>query len=332
MTSNWLVPRSSGICRNNLVIGNVGSQIANCAHTSNIISGTAISHFGNASPSDFHLVTASTARFSGINLTTTCCTTDRDGISRPGLPTTQPWDTGAYQYVTITPPPDTPPLEDFQYVTSVNLGGQNCTNNSVNCDNWTGPWIDPGCPSVFTVEAAPAGSFSGGNAATSQGTTQACTSRTFTAIGTGSIVWQMRKTVNNAGYSQVSLQDTAGAEAIVIALKDDGHIHACADYANDTDLGAYSASTFYMIEANLNVATNVNQYRVKIETGSYSSFINFCQATASSQVSKFFLFDNTAASHTFSVDSIGRTGTGQRPRIFAPSIFTSRVIRPAIIN
>lgn len=256
------------------------------------------------------LKSTATAIGYGGNLTGTLCSSpcsDKAGVARPS---NGAWDDGAYQFgVVIPPPPDTPPLEDFVYTTSTNLSGQNCTNGTIHCNNWTGPWVDSGGASVFTVEVAPSGSFSGGNAATSTGSGTSGVSRTFTPVGTGSVIWQMRSTVNNDGYRDVSLADTSGAHAAIVAMKNDGHFHACADYMNDTDLGAYSTNTFYLLEANFDSSGHANQYRVRINEGAFSGWINFCQPTSSSQVNTVVLFDNTPSSHTYSIDTIGAKST-----------------------
>ena len=259
-----------------------------------------------------HLKMGATSIANGANLTGTIpsgsgCpplspSTDKDGVTRP---CSTAWDIGAYQVVAGSPP-NTPPVEDFVYPVGVDLNGGTLGIN------WTGPWvIVAGCSSPMTIAAAMPGTFTAGNAVKSSATSGfACYSRLFTEVGTGIIPWQMRNSVNNSGYRAVELQDVGGTtHAVVIAQKNDGHIHACADYANDTDLGTYNANQTYWMRVELNVSTNMGAYRVSIDNGTFSSWINFCQTPPSSQVGKMVLVDNPITIHDWWVDSIGAKET-----------------------
>lgn len=245
-----------------------------------------------------HLKTGAVAIGKGQNLGSPY-NVDKDNNSR--LPTA--WDLGAYQFTTGGGgPPNTIPVEDFVYAAGTDLdtlGGGT---------NWTGPWTTvAGCGSAMIITASMPGTFTAGNAVKSSATSGfACYSRLFTEVGTGIIPWQMRNSVNNSGYRAVELQDVGGTtHAVVIAQKNDGHIHACADYANDTDLGTYNANQTYWMRVELNVSTNMGAYRVSIDNGTFSSWINFCQTPPSSQVGKMVLVDNPITTHDWWVDSIG---------------------------
>jgi hypothetical protein len=279
----------------------------------------------NPAIADFRLQPGSPARNAGANLATAppcgICN-DIENKARGVTDANHPggaWDMGAYVFGgSVAPPPNTPPLEDFVYTTSSALAG---TNGGT---NWTGPWINDGCVSSFTIQAAPAGSFSGGNAATSTG--QSCASRAFTAVGTGSIIWQMSDTINNAGYRHVSLKDAAGNESALVAMKDDGHLHACADYPGDIDLGTYAAGSSPLIEVNFDATNQSMKARYRVNEGTYTAWTPFCvNMAAASLVDHMTLFDNTIVAHSFSVDTIGAKSTAVNFSSGPPAMVTSGV-------
>jgi hypothetical protein len=312
-------PGSSGICSNNLTIDNGGGGITGCSSGgNNRDTGTAASHFINAATGDFRLMMGSSAIDAGANLATSppcgICT-DKVGVTR-----VVPWDIGAYEFGNVITPPNTPPLEDFVYTTGSALVG------AAGGTNWTGPWQDAGCGgSGFTIQTAPADSFSGGNAATSTSTTAACVSRAFTAVGTGSIIWQMRASTTT-GYHVAVAQDAAGNESAILAMQTDGHIHSCTTHPTDTDLGPYNANQSYLFEANFDAVGHPFNVRYRINEGTYTAWEPFCvQQASASLVDHFIVLDNDSAAHTFSFDTIGAKSTAVHFSSEPPATVTSGV-------
>jgi parallel beta-helix repeat protein len=303
---------STVTCRNNLIIGNVGPATFGCmTSANNLATGTAASHFVNAGIGNFHLVLGSSAIGAGSNLAPLAAT-DKDGVTR-----TVPWDVGAYAFITSTPP-NTPPLEDFTYTTSATLAGQSGGTN------WTGPWADHGCGGSFTVQTAPAGSFSGGNAARSTVVGNACVIRPFTAVATGSVVWQMFSTVTTSNYHQVSLVDDAQNVSANVAMNSDGHLHACTDYPGDIDLGTYNANQWYLIEANFDATAHPFNVRYRVNEGAYTAWGLFCvQAAAASLVNRMVIGDATDIAHSFYADTIGAKSTALNFSSEPPATVTS---------
>ena len=271
--------------------------------------------FVNTSTNDFHICAgsgmptgctgASPAIAIGVNLTNTigsCPVGDKDDVAHP---CTGNWSEGAYEPASGTPAPNTPPVEDFVYAAGTNLSG---LTGGI---NWNGGWINGACGSSITAEVPPSGSLTAGNAARSSGLSQACYERAFTAVATGTIRWQWRSSITT-GFNMVSLRDASGNHATAMALKPDGHIHACADYGNDTDLGAYTANTWPFMSVEFDATgANAKKFRVQINQGTFSAWIDFCQSASftASQVDHFLMFDNTAVTHDFWVDSIGAAAT-----------------------
>jgi len=291
--------------------GTYGKNLCTATSTICAFASTAAMEFVTTTPglSGFlHLKTGATGIANGLNLTgtippgSTCASpsTDKDGVARP---CSANWDIGAYQFTTGGGgPPDTIPVDDFSYAVGSDL---NTMNGGV---NWTGPWaIVSGCAQPMLIAASMPGTFTAGNAIKSSSTSGfACYQRPFTEVGTGIIPWQMRNSVNNSGFRQVSVKDVGNtANAAVIAQQDDGHIHACPGYGNDTDLGTYNANQTYWMRMELNSSTNSGAYRISIDNGTFSSWINFCQTPPASQLGLFVLFDNPIATHDWWVDSIG---------------------------
>jgi len=102
--------------QNTILLGNSGGSILNTSGTGSFsknlcpstsaacaFSSTPLVEFGNASPTNFHLVAGAVSRNNANNLSSTCCTTDLDGVMRPASPT--PWDIGVYQFVTTSSVP-----------------------------------------------------------------------------------------------------------------------------------------------------------------------------------------------------------------------------------
>jgi len=281
----------------NLCGGSGGT--GNCSNSS----GT----FPFVSTSDFHLVPSSPAMDIGNNLMGTIANTDKDGVLR-GSPPGQMgvWDVGAYEFTNGTGPPpvDLVPVEDFVYTAGSNLSGLNCSNGSIHCDNWTGPWIT--VSGTVTVDVAPSGSFSGGNAAhSSTPGTQNYYTRNIGAFTTGSIQAQMRSSVTT-GVMAFGLTDNGGSNLVDVQFYTDGHLHACVLTASDTDLGAYTANTYYNVVMQLDKAGHANQARVSINNGtSFSAWFNYCDAAAGAQGTKIYTYDQTSGTHDFWLDSIG---------------------------
>src|SRR4030095_1118971 len=282
--------------RNNLLLSNSGGAINNSGVNTTIgfnvcdsgctYSSTAAAELVTPG-SNFQLKAGAVSIDKGENLGAPY-NVDILNVSRP-QPSGGAWDIGAYESTGGGggPAPNTPPLEDFVYTTGTALAGANGGTN------FTGAWTDGGCGGSFTVQTAPANSFSGGNAATSTSTTQNCASRAFTAVGTGSVIWQMSNTVTT-GYSAIDLLDSAGNHNANVALKADGHIHACADYSGDIDLGAYSAGQVNLIEAQFDATNQTMKARYRVNEGTYTAWIAFCAAgAAASLVDHIALFDNT---------------------------------------
>jgi len=264
----------------------------------------------NSASSDFlKLKTGALARDKGANLTTSpppcpLCT-DKAGVARP--PSAN-WDIGAYQF-SGTAPVDLAPVENFVYTSSADLAAQNCTNGTINCDNWIGPWVANG--GTITVDAAPSGSFSGGNAAHATGTIASnYYDRAIASFTTGSIIGQMRKSVQS-GVSSFGLTDSSGLTLVVVELNADGHIRGCGSSASPTDLGTWSVDQFYYIEMQLDAAGHPNQVRARFSTlgnsGTFSSWFSYCQTAGVG--AKTFIYDATGVTHDFWVDSIGAKAT-----------------------
>jgi len=251
---------------------------------------------------NFHLQSGSAARGIGDNLTSSppcpLCS-DYDGIGRPS---SGAWDAGALQFSGTGPPTNLLPLEDFNYTTSSNLSG---ANGGTNC---TGPWtISSG---TITVDAAPAGSFSGGNAAHSQITTGSnYYYRQCSSVGTGIIPWQMRTSVTNQEIQELVLSQSDNSNLVNVMFRSDGHLYACGYYGSQTDLGTYNANQWYLIKVELDAVGHSQQFRVSRDNGTFSAWINFCQTGVASQFDRLILYDSVAVAHDFWVDTIGAKAT-----------------------
>ncbi len=316
---------------NNLIIGAAFmATLDNSGNTNtnggkNIISGTGASHFVTPG-TDFHLISASPARNNGTNLITVF-NADKDGIGRP--PTTA-WDVGAYQYTTTTPPSNAAPVEDFVYSGFLegNTGGI----------NWLGPWINAGPNAgTITLEGAPAGMV--GNAAMSQSASgtvlyyrQTQTLATLTVPM--ALSWQMRSTITNPNaFTSVAFGNAAnpGLANGAVYLYGDGHIRAC-NGASTADLGTYNADQTYAVECELDAAGHSGQYRVRIDGGSFTSWLTMCETTAT--IDRLYIVDAATNAHTFWVDSIGSIppSSGVSAGIFFPRIFTPRIFQTSVLH
>ncbi|PWT70571.1 MAG: hypothetical protein C5B60_11890 [Chloroflexi bacterium] len=265
---------------------------------------------------DFHLKAGALARVvngaNGVNLTNSSfcgsssppCTIDKGGVGRPNAA----WDLGAYQFSGSPPPPNITPLDDFVYSIGADLDTLNGGSQ------WLGPWVKTS--GLMTIQAAPSGSFSGGNAARSQGAagSNVLYQRQMQAMDTIAIptalTWQMRSSINNLnGYTQVSFGNSAsGLGNGAVRMWADGHLKACQGMgAADLDLGAYNANQWYRIDIELNAAAQAGKYRVIVDLGTPSAWMNMCETTATPD--RFYLVDYSTNTHDFWVDTIGARAT-----------------------
>lgn len=305
---------SQHLIRNNLVLesanGIVNAACSLCTINTNDTTGAGSASFVSTS-GDFHLITGSPARNAGANLGAPY-NVDKDGIARGVIDANHPagaYDDGAYQFVSgsVPPPVDLPPLDDFVYTTSADLSGQNCTNGTIHCNNWTGPWSL--ISGQFLVDIAPSGSFSGGNAAHSNTTTTNYYDRSFGAFTTGSIFVQMRASVNN-GVMVVGIKDVGGSNQLTSMVMDnDGQFRLCGHTSFPLAMGAYSINTWYLIEFNFDLAGHPNQSRARINEGTFSAWNPFCDAPSGAQGGRLYVYDSTSVAHDFWVDTVGAKST-----------------------
>jgi len=304
-TKNNIILNTPATITNSGSGNSYGQNLCDATNAQCQFSSTASTEFVDLScDTCFHLKSGAVARDKGANLSP-FFTKDKDGVTRPP---TAAWDIGAYQFTGAPTPTNATPLEDFNYTTGSDLDGRNAGTN------WAGPWTQSGTGSI-TTEVAPSGSFSGGNALRSNSLTGAVLyTRQMQLISTVSVptalAWQMLMSINNpnTNFNQVSFGNAAnpGLANGAIRMASDGHLKACTSGA-DTDLGAYNANQWYLIEVELDASGHPGQYRVIVNGGTPSTWISMCEITGA--VDRLYIVDSSTNTHAFWVDTIGARAT-----------------------
>jgi len=198
--------------------------------------------------------------------------------------------------------------EDFDsYSATADLNAQNGGTG------WSSGWdlFDGG---AWTVETAPAGGQGGNTARCAANVTNTKYRRALTSTTTeGTLQWQMRinRTDPNA-FTAVVLTSDHGSGSIPYiscSFSADGQIQI---YNGNGDvfvnLQAYSADTWYTITLDF----NSTQYRAKVDSGSYSSFVDIDNGPMTS-IGSIMLWCSATNTTTFYVDDI-RPGGSYKPR------------------
>jgi Right handed beta helix region len=278
---------------NNIIFGNVDGSLNDEG------SGTVADHnltsdplFVNSAGADFHLLSGSSALGAGVAIGG--ITTDFDGVTRPNPPSI-----GAYEVPSGSNPnsPLSEPFDEYSAATSIdglNLG-----------DGFTQSWeLRAGAATVETAPAWMSGKSLRINAADGQDEAR----RLLTALsGSFSITAKMSLSITNPNaHAGFSLLDQAGGYQSNVAFGPSNDISAL----GTSLLAGYTVDHSYLVEVNFDTDGHPNQFRVKLDGGSYSSWLDsVAPFTAIAGIEPASYASNA---HTFWFDDIG-TSSGCVP-------------------
>jgi len=171
-------------------------------------------------------------------------------------------------------------LQDFNETSNGNLSGN--TGGS----GWSVGWAGAGTTNLNTSE------FQVDTVAPSEGVRSVhvdCASVSAyierlltTAVTAGTVYMQVRCAQTNKVLI-LNLNKTTGSNTMLVKFDSDGNIK----YYNDTSgayvtIQAYSADTYYTVAFDFDTVAQANKYRVKINAGTYSSYVVVNAGTFSS--------------------------------------------------
>jgi len=169
---------------------------------------------------------------------------------------------------------------------------------------WSGDWS--AVTGTITTETAPAGG-QGGNAARCNSTAgDASYQRSFTDVSAGTASIRMRTSdTSPANDFGVILREGGVGKMYVLFGKNTAGQIAMFDGGTSTyvDIGAFSADTWYTIDIDFDDAAQPNQYRVRIDGGSWTSWRDV-NGSAYTNIDAFNLLDENTNTHTSWWDDI----------------------------
>lgn len=245
--------------------------------------------FVNAGNGNFRLTSTSSPAYN-TGTAVGAVTADRDGVPRPQAGT---YDIGAYELTNT--PAGQPPIEDFVYTTGTTLTGQ-CGGQF-----WTTCWAGP---TSFIADVGPAGFPNGGNAARCPGTIGCDNTRNFTDITTGPVSAYVYTTDCNATASAFGTTMGFGLNSVMYVQAQGGQFRIYDNaIAGFRDLVACTPNTVHRIDIDFD-ASHPNQYRARIDNGSYSSYYTVLGGSYST-ISYIEIFNLSTSTNVFYLDAIG---------------------------
>jgi len=204
---------------------------------------------------------------------------------------------------TITPG-SIPPIENFDsYTTSADYEG--ATGGS---GDWTGPAVK-GDGGAMTIVVVPFGGGQGGKCLKSiTGGADTYYYRTFLGVSNNVFTWEMASNVTNPNDDSygVSFHESGVSIRTQVQFSSGGNIRA---YNYDTSswvnvLVGFAANTFYRLELAIDLIGHPDEYRVRVNEGTWSAWIG---AAGTMTVLNHIQFNNSTSNGTIWWDAIGCT-------------------------
>lgn len=184
-------------------------------------------------------------------------------------------------------------------------------NGGAGGSNWTAGW---NANAGFTTETAPAGG-QGGVCARKSGTSSDLANRPLTGVAAGVIHWQMRLSAVPSVDQFIGVQFSNAVQNVLhIKMTNGGNISMFDGNLGDyVTIQAYSVDTWYSIDVEFDAVGQPNQYRVKVDNGSWTIYRD--AELSFSTIIGIQLLDAYTTSHNFYVDDIR---AGDRRWILGP--------------
>lgn len=164
---------------------------------------------------------------------------------------------------------------------------------------WTGNWTAL-FATTNTAETAPSGGQGGMCYRSNTSTGQSFLTRAFSAISAGTIRFRIRVTNTSPNAFVGVIIESSGTPIFYVRING-GNIQYW-DGAYNT-IQAVSADTWYTVEIEFDDATQNNQWRVRIDGGSWTSWVS--AAAAFTTVDTFRIDKSATTSMTLYIDDIG---------------------------
>lgn len=198
---------------------------------------------------------------------------------------------------------DAPPIDNFSYTASADLASQNGGSLWASGSAWTNNGSG-----TFTIETAPAGMYSGGNAARSTATTGNVNYyRDFDYTETGTFAWVMRSSITSGSIEfKIGNSDSIDSD-IYVRLGPSGNIEAWNDASPGyVDVGDYTADTPVLAECEVSSAMP-EQFRCRFNKGAFTSWMDMY--TPDGLLNRIAISNFSTSANTSWVDTIGARST-----------------------